>query len=314
MKFAEHIGVNAGQGQEPYLTNLLKLGFRRIGLNADWALLSPEKGVYKYDWLRTAIDTVRSYDGNVLLRIFSLPRWLDPSQPPIPRWEHEAIARMDDWMVDEWRAHCAWLMAKFDDRHLLGLITETNLSKYWQRKAKDYADMVVTPAAEVFDGKRTLIVGSPTLQGENNNTFIRALKHFNVIRSRTFGAATHLDVHVYRLLAKDIIDDIDRFNAMAKPKHPVWITETGSNERECFTWWEKVKRFFSMAEPYTGEMKQEHNYKKLIAYLLTKPHYVYLYRGWDTSEQQADKDGLLRPDGTPKRAAVLLSEYLNGRL
>lgn len=211
-----------------------------------------------------------------------------------------------------------------------------------ERSPEDFIAQVIRPVAPIirFHGKK-VIAGTVTLQGERIWTFERAVKYFEHYKNRNFGSIDHMDFHVYREIGNDTVADIKRVFAhfekqsikaflkaleegktdeeakqiaeKAKLKNPVWISELGFNEKGGFTFWERLSNLLKGRNP-SGQERQERKYKQLFSFLESDPDAqkikrIYLYRAHGGGIA-ADGDELLDENFNPKKAALLIREYL----
>lgn len=351
VNLSDRLGIVAQQGQEPYLSWFLGAGCRLFRSDPSWALIMPERGRYEWSWFKDMRDKIYNRGGQILAGLFTMPWWADISQTPLGGWTFKAVGMWrNDLMKEGWLEYVDAFCREFPEIKNVAFPTETNIYRIWRdpkrpfspapRSATDYMEMVIKPAAEICHnyGKR-VIGGSPTLRGQDERDFKEALEHFRQIRESNKPndneaslrrVADFLDIHVYHdkgAAGQNVVNDIKRFfsyfKAKGKPiKYPIYITETGFNEGECFSFWERFWRNLRGLPEYEPEQRQARNYKRLIEYLEAdkkKPagdqlhKQTYCYEMFDPPDRKGDFNGLtqLNPDGTcrPKPAALLLREY-----
>jgi len=356
INLSDRLGIVAQQGQEPYLSWFIGADCKLFYVNASWPVCEPVEGEYDFEWLKIMRDKVYGRGGQILPNLFSMPGWSDPTQPLIEGWTFNAVGMWKaERMKDRFLQYVDVFCREFPDIKNVVFENETNIYRRWRdpkrpfnpvpRSALDFMELAVKPAAEVaHDNGKRVIAGSPTLRGQDSRDFAEALGHFTEFRAANKPneneqslkrVADFLDIHVYHdkgAAGVNVVNDIKKFfmhfERIKKPiKYPIYITETGFNEGECFTELEQfgraIKGFFGgKVEPYTGEMKQARNYKRVLEFLETdkkKPvdeqqiKQLYAFEMFDPPDRKGDFNGLLKlnPDGSvrPKPAALLLREY-----
>jgi len=316
----DKIGINIGQGH--YVDWFLDNGFKHFKVDGLWAQVEQDG----YLWLEDTLRKIKDAGGATLLGLYAIPARLDPSQQLIRGWSFPSISIWKPQFTQEWQLYVSTILERYAP--LIDLVyvgVETNIRGLWRqpddmgnRSARDFLSYVVDPVEPIIKaaGKK-LVSGSPTLRGDNRTTYREAIKHFLDFKHHSHGIIDHLDFHAYRDIADDLIDDIEETLTYVNQSSKVMITETGFDEKECFHWWERLGRRLSGKAPYTGEQKQERNYKVFMEWLKKEDRVrrVYLFRSHDpVSGMTYGKSGLLHPDGTPKPAALLIRRYVNGEI
>lgn len=334
INLSHRIGINSAQGQQPYLDWWIAANCRQFILNGQWAAVNKAKNVFDYEYLKAPIDRIISAGRNVILGIFSVPAHLYPNMPKVDRITYEAVPYIDKDGVEPLKDYVRLIVGAFPEVETFGCFTETNLMGWWRDPAIDfdpkigqkqrdfilaekYMELVVKPISEVLrELGRKLIVGSPTMQGERQNTWDRAIRHVQTIRGKSEGSFDFFDCHIYREIGSETVGDIQRlFRYFAQKgkalKNPLCLSEIGFSEKECFNWWERLWRNLTGAEPYTGQMKQARNFKALLDFVQkieleyierkkTDPNakpllkLLMFYRSWDPAKNDTGTNGLLK--------------------
>lgn len=301
-------------------------GMRHFRIGMEWAEFQPKPDDYQFDAALPAFKAVQMYGGKVLVHLFAVPAWLDPTYPEINGLSFHAIPIMRDEWIEDWRTYLARWTEWIDKRDLhdtvtvAGPIVETNLRGWWEdehtkgnRSPEDFARLVMAPAKEILNAAGIkMIAGTVTLQGEKDSLYHRALKYFTAYKAK-YHLFDHLDIHIYRDKGKELVHDIKRLFGDTSIQH-LWISETSVKEINPYGFWESVWQRF-IGNPYTPEQWQERNLKDFMRWyisddpILQKIRRVYFYKSYDSG---LGTDGLLNEDFTPKRAANLLCSYVRG--
>lgn len=317
------LGVVARQGQPEPLKRLQDIGFRHYRLDAARHLIEIAPGVYVWDWLDKAVQTIVDSGGKVLLSIYGTPLWEEPTAQPIGNTEKPyslpfsrpaftpRLEKYTNLITDRYKS--------FAPNISFGCQTETNVSNIWNMSAEDYVLLVLKPVSEVLWSKGLELIGTgTTLQGERQGLFNKAANHFLTIRKS--GLVDYLDVHVYRDKGEDTVSDIKRFMkeiyfARGVGKYsrwwstPFYITETGFNEEDTRSIWRKLWDSINQ-RPFNPEEHQREKWLPVLEFLESDPAaeniaVAYAYAGF------GGKAGILRDDYTLKPVAEEMKRRLH---